>query len=44
MWKKFFNQVLNVHDSNFVKTMNTNTAEALVTEPSLFEVKLLLES
>jgi hypothetical protein len=43
-WKIFFNQVLNVHGVHDVRQMDIHTAEPLVPEPSLVELKLLLES
>jgi hypothetical protein len=38
-WKNFFNQVLNVHGVHDVRQMDIHTAEPLVQEPSLVEVK-----
>jgi hypothetical protein len=39
-WKNFFNQVLNVHGVHDVIQMYIHTAELLVPEPSLVEVKI----
>jgi hypothetical protein len=39
-WKKFFNQVLNVHGVHDVRQMDIHTAEPLVPEPSLVEVEI----
>jgi hypothetical protein len=38
-WKKFFNQVLNVHGVHDVRQMDIHTAEPLVPEPILVEVE-----
>jgi hypothetical protein len=38
-WKNFFKQVLNVHEIHDVRQMDMHTAETLVSEPSLIEVK-----
>jgi hypothetical protein len=38
-WKNFFNQVLNVHGVHDVRQMYIQTAEPLVQEPSIVEVK-----
>jgi hypothetical protein len=43
-WKNFFNQVLNVYGIHDVRQMDIYMAEPLVSEPSLVEWKLLLES
>jgi hypothetical protein len=39
-WKNFFNQVLNIHGVHDVRQMDIHTAEPLVPEPSLVEVKI----
>jgi hypothetical protein len=41
-WKIFFNQVLNAHDVHDVRQMDIPTAELLVPEPSLIEVKIAI--
>jgi hypothetical protein len=41
-WKNFFNQVLNVHRFHDVRQMDIQTAEPLVPEPSLVEVKIVI--
>jgi hypothetical protein len=38
-WKIFFNQVLNVHGVHYIRQTDIHTAEPLVPEPSLAEVK-----
>jgi hypothetical protein len=42
MWKNFFNQLLNVHGVHDVRQMDIHTAEPLVSEPSLVEVKIAI--
>jgi hypothetical protein len=41
-WKNFFNQVLNLHEVHDVRQMDIHTAEPLVPEPSLVEVKIAI--
>jgi hypothetical protein len=41
-WKNFFNQVLNVHGVHDVRQMDIHTAEPLVPEPNLVEVKIAI--
>jgi hypothetical protein len=41
-WKKFFNQVVNVHGVHDVRQVDIHTAESLVTEPSFFEVEIAI--
>jgi hypothetical protein len=40
--KNFFNQLLNVHGFYYVRQMDIHTAEPLVPEPSLVEVKIAI--
>jgi hypothetical protein len=42
MWKKFSNQVLNVHGVHDVRQMDIHTTEPLVPEPSLVEVEIAI--
>jgi hypothetical protein len=41
-WKHFFNQVLIVHGIHDDRQVDTHTAEPLVPEPSLVEVKIAI--
>jgi hypothetical protein len=41
-WKNFFNQVLNIHGVHNVRQTDIHTAEPLVSEPSLIEVKIAI--
>jgi hypothetical protein len=41
-WKKFFNQMLNVHWVHDVRQMDIQTADPLVPEPSLVEVEIAI--
>jgi hypothetical protein len=41
-WKNFFNQVLNVHGVHDVRQVDIHSAEPLVPEPSLVEVKICI--
>ena len=42
-WKKYFSQILNIHEVNDVKQTEIHTAEPLVPEPSASEVELVIE-
>ena len=42
-WREYFSQLLNVHGVHDVRQKETRTAEALVPEPSAFEVDLAFE-
>ena len=42
-WRDYFSQLLNVHGVHDVRQTETDTAEALVPEPSAFEVDLAIE-
>jgi hypothetical protein len=41
-WKNFFNQVLNIHGVHDVRQMDIHMAEALIPEPSLVEVEIVI--
>jgi hypothetical protein len=41
-WKRFFNQVLNVHRVHNVRQEDIHTTELLVPEPSLVEVEITI--
>jgi hypothetical protein len=41
-WKNFFNQVLNVHGVHDVRQIDIYTAEPLIPEPSLVEVRIAI--
>jgi hypothetical protein len=41
-WKKFFNQVLNVHGVHDVRQMDIRMAEPLLPEPSLVKVEIAI--
>jgi hypothetical protein len=42
-WRKLFPQLLNTQGVNGVRQTEIRTAELLVSEPSAFEVKLVIE-
>jgi len=42
-WRNYFSQLLNVHGVNDVRQTEIHTAEPLVSELSVFEVKLAIE-
>ena len=42
-WRDYFSQLLNVYGVHEVRQRETHTAEALVPEPSAFEVELAIE-
>jgi len=41
-WRKYFSQLLNVHEDNDVRQAEIHTAEPLLPEPSTFEVELAI--
>ena len=42
-WRKYFSQLLNVHEVNDIRQAEIHTVEPLVPEPSAFEVELAIE-
>ena len=42
-WRKYYSQLLNVHEVKDVRQAETHTVEPLVPEPSAFEVELAIE-
>jgi hypothetical protein len=42
-WKNFFNQVLNIHGVHNVRQKDIQTAEPLVSEPSLFVMEIAID-
>ena len=42
-WRNYFSQLLNLHGVNEIGQAETQTAEPLVLEPSVFEVELAIE-
>jgi hypothetical protein len=42
-WRNHFSQLLNIHEVNYVKQTEVNTAEPLVPELSAFEVEMAIE-
>jgi hypothetical protein len=42
-WRKYFSQVLNVHEVNDVRQTEIHTLETLVTEPNASEFELAIE-
>ena len=42
-WRNHFSQLLNIHEVNDVRQTEIHTAEPLVSEPRVFEVKLAIE-
>ena len=41
-WRKYFSQLLNVHEDNDVREVEIHTVEPLVPEQSAFEVELAI--
>ena len=42
-WKNYFSQLLNVHKGNNVGEIQIQTAEPLISEPTLLEVEIAIE-
>jgi hypothetical protein len=42
-WRNHFSQLLNVFGFNFVRQADIRTSEPLVTEPSDFEIEMVIE-
>ena len=43
-WRKYFSQLLNVHEVTDVRQAEIHTVEPLLSEPSAFEVELAIEN
>jgi len=41
-WRKYFSQLLNLHEDNDVKQAEIHTVEPLMPDPSAFEVELAI--